>query len=227
MTIEIHSGFYIFQVYEGESKTYTYQDKYYGFQVTKESIKDEFIRFLHNGKHIRKKVVAAFINQLQQLYACIKEQKDSRFYSSSLLLIYEGFEEIPTAEVNGIGTESETTSVDTTENGRTSAEGVKQSNGICKSDIDEKLNSFDIKQGTQSEKETQALNGIHTDVISGLSSEKVGVKMIDFARSFHGSGQGRTEMDPYKDSLDGGPDEGYLLGLNSLINLLRDILMQS
>ncbi|XP_031570742.1 inositol hexakisphosphate kinase 1-like [Actinia tenebrosa] len=204
------------QAYDGKSNKYVYQDKYYGFQVTEESIKDEFIRFLHNGKHIRKKVIAAFINQLQQLYACIEEQKDSRFYSSSLLLIYEGFEENTTDEghVNGISTESKATSVKNT-----------QSNGARSSDMDEALNSFDRNQEMPLVNETQlTLNGIQTDM-TGLASEKVGVKMIDFARSFHG--HGRTEMDPINDSLDGAPDEGYLLGLNSLIKILQDILMQS
>jgi len=46
--------------------------------------------FFNNGESIRKDVIKAFLPKLKQVEQWFKSQKHLRFYSSSLLFIYEG-----------------------------------------------------------------------------------------------------------------------------------------
>lgn len=48
--------------------------------------------FLHNGRALRTDAVDGFCEQLDGLIACFEQQTAYHFYSSSLLMIYDGHE---------------------------------------------------------------------------------------------------------------------------------------
>ncbi|KXJ28260.1 Inositol hexakisphosphate kinase 3 [Exaiptasia diaphana] len=78
------------QIYNQDLKKYIYQNKYFGFELNDQSFKEELSKFVHNGNQLRKHVVVSFLEKLQELYKCLEKQDKLRFFSSSLLLIYEG-----------------------------------------------------------------------------------------------------------------------------------------
>jgi len=64
---------------------------------------DGFRAFLDNGRRVRVDLVSQFISALERILLWFEEQRHYRFYSSSLLLVYEG-DETPnptTTEGNG------------------------------------------------------------------------------------------------------------------------------
>lgn len=68
------------------------KNKYYGLKLSEEGFKRELTTFLHNGKRLRVELIESFIYKLKKLYRVIEKLNSYRFYSSSLLLLYEGKE---------------------------------------------------------------------------------------------------------------------------------------
>eukprot|EP01028_Stygiella_incarcerata_P012509 TRINITY_DN778_c0_g1_i1.p2 TRINITY_DN778_c0_g1~~TRINITY_DN778_c0_g1_i1.p2 ORF type:complete len:131 (-),score=45.38 TRINITY_DN778_c0_g1_i1:96-488(-) len=58
--------------------------------------------FFNNGVVFRADIVAFFIKRLEKLLEVFLEQKSLRFYSSSILLIYEGDETEESSEILGL-----------------------------------------------------------------------------------------------------------------------------
>ena len=61
-------------------------------KLSVEGFKRELCNFLHDGERLAVELIQPFINKLQILYNVIEKQQSFRFFSSSLLLIYEGQE---------------------------------------------------------------------------------------------------------------------------------------
>lgn len=78
------------QVYQAKTGKYICHNKYYGRSLTLEGFKQTLHQFLHNGYELRTDVIDGIISQLQKLSYILTEQDTFRFYSSSLLLMYEG-----------------------------------------------------------------------------------------------------------------------------------------
>ncbi len=66
-------------------------DKDEGKRVTKDSILDHFKRFFHNGDRLRTDVARKLLGKVQALLALVEKMPKYRMYSTSLLLIYEGW----------------------------------------------------------------------------------------------------------------------------------------
>lgn len=75
------------QVYDPESNTYFYTDKYTGRQLDSLGFKDCLISFINGGK--RTDVIKPITNLLQLLYRGIEKLDMCRFFCSSLLLLYD------------------------------------------------------------------------------------------------------------------------------------------
>ncbi|KAK6990641.1 inositol hexakisphosphate kinase 1-like isoform X1 [Biomphalaria glabrata] len=71
-------------------QTYEKKDKFYGRQIGDDELKNEIINFLHNGEEYRFDLVDPIISQLQKLEAVIRTLEGYRFYSCSLVIIYDG-----------------------------------------------------------------------------------------------------------------------------------------
>lgn len=66
------------------------RNKYYGLKLCEEGFKEELVTFLHNGQQFRTELIEPLLHKLRKLYKVIDKQHSFRFYSSSLLLMYEG-----------------------------------------------------------------------------------------------------------------------------------------
>ncbi|XP_051155966.1 inositol hexakisphosphate kinase 1 isoform X1 [Leptopilina boulardi] len=80
------------QVYQADTDHYIKRDKYWGRELNEEGFKEALIRFFHNGYCLRTTVIHRVITRLEQLRRAIERQSSFRFYSCSLLVVYEGYQ---------------------------------------------------------------------------------------------------------------------------------------
>ncbi|XP_068899102.1 uncharacterized protein Ip6k isoform X1 [Tenebrio molitor] len=78
------------QVYQAESQIYCKKDKYWGRELNEEGFKNALCTFFDNGFGLRVSVIQQVISKLEQLRRVIEKQSCYRFYSCSLLIVYEG-----------------------------------------------------------------------------------------------------------------------------------------
>ncbi|CAH0554866.1 unnamed protein product [Brassicogethes aeneus] len=83
------------QVYQAESDIYLKKDKYWGRELNEDGFKNALCRFFDNGFGLRVSVIRKVISKLEQLRRVIERQSCYRFYSCSLLIVYEGDGGIP------------------------------------------------------------------------------------------------------------------------------------
>ncbi|CRK93330.1 CLUMA_CG006871, isoform A [Clunio marinus] len=70
------------------------RDKYWGRKLTEADFKNALHDFFHNGTRLKRKVIEKVLSRLEQLHSVIEKQSSYRFYSCSLLLVYEGKDDI-------------------------------------------------------------------------------------------------------------------------------------
>ncbi|KAK6631077.1 hypothetical protein RUM43_014173 [Polyplax serrata] len=80
------------QVYQADTDHYMKRDKYWGRELDEQGFKTALHRFFHNGYQLRSHVIRKVLTKLEQLRNVIEKQSSYRFYSCSLLIVYEGFE---------------------------------------------------------------------------------------------------------------------------------------
>ncbi|XP_047202789.1 inositol hexakisphosphate kinase 1 isoform X2 [Girardinichthys multiradiatus] len=80
------------QVYQLNTGHYLCRNKYYGRGLSIEGFRQALYQYLHNGKCLRRDLFEPILNKLRSLKVVLERQASYRFYSSSLLIIYEGKE---------------------------------------------------------------------------------------------------------------------------------------
>ncbi|KAF7647297.1 hypothetical protein LDENG_00174640, partial [Lucifuga dentata] len=80
------------QVYQLNTGHYLCRNKYYGRGLSIEGFHEALYQYMHNGTGLRQDLVEPILNKLRSLKAVLEKQASYRFYSSSLLIIYEGKE---------------------------------------------------------------------------------------------------------------------------------------
>ncbi|XP_036415402.1 inositol hexakisphosphate kinase 1 [Colossoma macropomum] len=83
------------QVYQMDTGHYLCRNKYYGRGLSIEGFRHALYQFMHNGTQLRKDLFEPMLGKLRSLKAVLERQASYRFYSSSLLIIYEGKEPEP------------------------------------------------------------------------------------------------------------------------------------
>ncbi|XP_061473704.1 inositol hexakisphosphate kinase 1 [Rhineura floridana] len=78
------------QVYQLNTGHYLCRNKYYGRGLSIEGFRNALYQYLHNGIELRKDLFEPILSKLQSLKAVLERQASYRFYSSSLLIIYDG-----------------------------------------------------------------------------------------------------------------------------------------
>ncbi|XP_048203904.1 inositol hexakisphosphate kinase 3 [Perognathus longimembris pacificus] len=80
------------QVYQTDKKHFLCKDKYYGRKLSVDGFRQALHQFLHDGTRFRIELLEPILHRLRALLSVIRSQSSYRFYSSSLLLIYDGQE---------------------------------------------------------------------------------------------------------------------------------------
>lgn len=191
-------------MYNATKDVYSFKDKYYGRSLTPDGFHMALRDFLQNGSQLRTELVPTLIAMLSQLRAMITRQGSFRFFSSSLLIIYDGKLKTP-----------HSSSVEST--------GFMSSDSVM---IDRRDESSWQQEDTPTNLSHPPLNNIHTSPNnqhigqqrSSLEEARkmVDIRMIDFARTTNNM----CIQDRVKYS---GPDDGYIIGLDTLISAFREI----
>ncbi|KAK6318687.1 hypothetical protein J4Q44_G00098980 [Coregonus suidteri] len=189
------------QVYQMDTGHYLCRNKYYGRSLSIEGFRHALHQFMHNGASLRKDLFEPMLCKLRSLKAVLERQTTYRFYSSSLLIIYEGKEpEMAHAW-------------------QKASPPAPQPAAEMPS---EKEEAVAVNPGPQQPPQALCLppSDPHGPTpppprTSG-PSVSVDVRMIDFAHStFKGFRDDQTVHD--------GPDRGYVFGLESLIKILEGL----
>ena len=145
-----------------------FHNKYYGRSLSESGFRDELRLFLHNGVRLRTELLTAIIEMLEQLCLVIQTHHSYRFFSSSLLIMYDG------AEENGRGIED--SKYITQETGHGSLPTLQQ-NGH---DIRGKTNGF-LKSATNGDTSHAYCmpSKVQRSLVQELR-ELVDIRMIDF-----------------------------------------------
>ncbi|XP_063274630.1 inositol hexakisphosphate kinase 3 [Prinia subflava] len=86
------------QVYQADTGQFLCKDKYFGRRLSPEGFRQTLRLFLCNGKQLRAELLEPIVLRLKALLAVIRKQSSYRFYSSSLLIIYDGQEHKESAD---------------------------------------------------------------------------------------------------------------------------------
>ncbi|KAI8341051.1 hypothetical protein BC941DRAFT_499673 [Chlamydoabsidia padenii] len=78
------------QVYDTQEQSFLFEDKYYGRTLTPDTFETTLARYLNNGQGCQIQYIPSLLRRLRQLASIIKSMDDYRFYTSSLLMIYDG-----------------------------------------------------------------------------------------------------------------------------------------
>lgn len=78
------------QVYQQNLGYYKCHNKYFGRSLNVEGFRQTLYHFLHDGSRFRSDILFPLIERLQALYKVVEQLVSFRFYTSSLLILYEG-----------------------------------------------------------------------------------------------------------------------------------------
>eukprot|EP01137_Pigoraptor_chileana_P002076 Opistho-2@40447 len=81
------TGMHVYDATRGE---YRSLGRKYGHGLSVANVIDGFVAYLDNGKGVRRDVIPGILSRLYEIRAWFAEQSVYRFYSSSLLFVYEG-----------------------------------------------------------------------------------------------------------------------------------------
>ncbi|KAM9364499.1 inositol hexakisphosphate kinase 1 isoform 1-T3 [Pholidichthys leucotaenia] len=216
------------QVYQLDTGHYLCRNKYYGRGLSIEGFRQALYQYMHNGKVLRRDLFDPILNKLRSLKAVLERQASYRFYSSSLLIIYEGKE--PEGPPPVISTWQQKTPGAPTELHRSYP--ALASEALCETDQPAPLQSPQRPGLMPPPSPSQALptsSDCHSpflprsDPTSSLALSLtpqqpplVDVRMIDFAHSTYKGFRGDT-------AVHDGPDRGYVFGLESLVQILESL----
>jgi inositol-hexakisphosphate kinase len=192
-----------FQVYQANTSRYICHDKYYGRQLTVQGFDQALYQFMHNGAHLRKDMIDHITLRIERLQQILRKQETFRFYSSSLLIMYDGCE-----EAANMSTESSSARW----NHESSKSSPLQTSLVySNANYTSSTGTCGHSEETTAEVGTWNTSNDHIETVNALIKPRVDVRMIDFAHSTH-------EGFCHDDQLHYGPDEGYLFGLESLLS---------
>lgn len=138
-------------------------------------------KFFTNSGELRRSVIKNVLHQICQMKKCLLDLDEYRFYSSSILIIYEGMLR---------GEESSSSNISFTEN------------------------SMDCENFSESLGSEECESVKHTHV---EENSLVKIKMIDFANVSFPTLHSDQVMHE-------GPDKGFLMGLDSLYEILESLV---
>ncbi|XP_029007274.1 inositol hexakisphosphate kinase 2-like isoform X2 [Betta splendens] len=78
------------QVYQSDTGQLMFMNKYHGRKLTLSGFKEALYQFFHSGQHLRHELLSPVLRRLRDMQAALEACESYRFYSSSLLIIYDG-----------------------------------------------------------------------------------------------------------------------------------------
>jgi inositol-hexakisphosphate 5-kinase len=91
-----------FKVYQVDDGRYIFTDKYRGRILTVDGFRSALLEYVDNGRDKRYDILPNIIERLQSLHQTINSLANYRFYSGSLLIVYDGLSSSSTIDLRMI-----------------------------------------------------------------------------------------------------------------------------
>ncbi|XP_066553746.1 inositol hexakisphosphate kinase 2 [Amia ocellicauda] len=198
------------QVYQSDSGQLLFMNKYHGRKLTLQGFKEALFQFFHDGRRLRRELLAPVLRRLRELQAVLEARESYRFYSSSLLIIYDGKPPRPSRPRHRGGEEGEEDELSEEEE-EEGDEGQEEEEGEDSGDEGGRPGAFGFASAASG-----AGGGRGGTGGAGEGCPLVDVRMIDFAH---------TTCRHYGDAsvVHEGQDSGYIFGLQNLIAIVKEL----
>ncbi|XP_015244899.1 PREDICTED: inositol hexakisphosphate kinase 2-like [Cyprinodon variegatus] len=195
------------QVYQSDSGQLMFMNKYHGRKLTLAGFKEALYQFFHNGRRLRHELLSPVLRRLREMQAALEACESYRFYSSSLLIIYDG----------------ESPRTPTRPRHRGGEDGDEDDPSDDDDDEEEEEEEEEGAFGFPRSSSSSAAGGLSAGSSSRsshgageASSPEVDVRMIDFAHT--------TCRHFGEDSVvHEGQDSGFIFGLQNLITIISQL----
>lgn len=196
-----------------------FMSKFQGRRLTLSDFKEALFQFFHSGRRLQRELLSPVLRKLRDMQAALEACESYRFYSSSLLIIYDG----ATAPLkhaahqqpeNGRMRHDEVDDEDREDEDECGQENQAEPEMDEAEEAGQLEGAFSFANGSSPPNED---GGWESQVHGGASSEPmVDVRMIDFAHTTCRHFQGDSVV--YE-----GLDSGYLFGLQNLITIISEL----
>lgn len=192
-----------------------FMNKYHGRKLTLADFKEALFQFFYSGRRLRHGLLSPVLHRLRDMKDALEACESYRFYSSSLLIIYDG-------------------AAHRKHTRRRTEDGLSEEEDEEEEEEEERENEEEAEPELQTEEDEEgevagALGFPHSSCTSGDSSSSgssavtsdhsspvVDVRMIDFAHT--------TCRHYGEDSVvHEGQDSGYIFGLQNLITIISEL----
>ncbi|XP_034023095.1 inositol hexakisphosphate kinase 2-like [Thalassophryne amazonica] len=203
------------QVYQSDTGQLMFMNKYHGRKLNLPGFKEALFQFFHSGRHLRHELLSPVLRRLKDMQAALEACESYRFYSSSLLIIYDG---APHRKHTRRHTENGLSEEEEDEDDEADTElGMEEE---AEEEVAEVSGALGFPHTTSTLSEPTSNTGsvvkqghlFCPDIVSPV----VDVRMIDFAHT--------TCRHYSEDSVvHEGQDSGYIFGLQNLITIISEL----
>lgn len=191
------------QVYQSDTGQLMFMNKYHGRKLTLAGFKEALYQFFHDGCRLRRELLSPVLRRLREMQAALEACESYRFYSSSLLIIYDGDPPRTPSRPRHRGGED--------------GDEDEPSDDDEEEEEEEEEGAFGFPRPSSVGGNTGGGGGGRPSHSSGESgSPVVDVRMIDFAHT--------TCRHYGEDSVvHEGQDSGFIFGLQNLITIISQL----
>lgn len=213
-------------MYQSDTDQLMFMNKYHGRKLTLVGFKEALFQFFHSGRRLRHELLSPVLSRLREMQAALEACESYRFYSSSLLIIYDG---APHRKHTRRHTEdglSEEEEDEDDEDEEVQAEPEMDEEEEEEEEVGEVAGALGFPHSpstsSDSSSSSSGSSGISQAHLSrsDTHSSVVDVRMIDFAH---------TTCRHYREDsvVHEGQDSGYIFGLQNLITIISELENQS
>ncbi|MEQ2294531.1 hypothetical protein AMECASPLE_004881 [Ameca splendens] len=210
------------QVYHSDSGQLIFMNKYHGRKLTLAGFKEALFQFFHSGRRLRQELLSPVLSRLKEMQAALESCESYRFYSSSLLIIYDGEQHRKHKRRRTEDELSEEEEED--EDEEVEAEPKMDEDEDEEGEEGEVAGAFGFPHSpAPSSDSSSCCSGNSSGGSSSISRSRsdlrcpvVDVRMIDFAH---------TTCRYYREDsvVHEGKDSGYIFGLQNLITIISEL----
>lgn len=205
------------QVYQSDLGQLMFMNKYQGRKLTLAGFKEALYQFFHNGRRLRRELLSPVLRRLREMQAALEACESYRFYSSSLLIIYDGDPpRAPSRPRHRGGEEGDEDEPSDEEEEEEDEDEEEEEEGAFSFPRPPSGGGSASVAGGSSNSGINSGSSRSSHSVGEASSPAVDVRMIDFAHT--------TCRHYGEDSVvHEGQDSGFIFGLQNLITIISQL----